>query len=153
MARRARKMFKTISNVHVETINDSDWSSFAVIDKQNDSFQSCYVDKVRISWIINQEETEPHVGFLWAASTDSDLDSTVASNNDGRIISASAGRGGAGVNSLDIKRRVMSNTLGTEGLGALPPIYLHVRSAEIGETTSVYCIVETWGRWHKVDSL
>ena len=152
MARR-RKMFKTISNVHVETVNDSDWSSFAVIDKQNDSFQSCYVDKVRISWIINQEETEPHVGFLWCASTDSTLDSTTASNNDGKIICASAGRGGAGVNSLDIKRRVMSNTLNTEGLGALPPIYLHVRSAEIGEATSVYCIVETWGRWHKVDSL
>ena len=146
-------MFKTISNVHAETINDSDWSSIAVIDKQNDSFQSCYVDKVRISWIINQEETEPHVGFLFAASTDSDLDSTVPANNDGRIISASASRGGAGVVTLDVKRRVMSNTLGTEGLGALPPIYLHVRSAEIGETTSAYLVIETWGRWHAVTSL
>jgi len=146
-------MFKTISNVHAETINDSDWSSIAVIDKQNDSFQSCYIDKVRISWIINQEETEPHVGFLFAASTDSDLDSTVPANNDGKIISASASRGGAGVVTLDVKRRVMSNTLGTEGLGALPPIYLHVRSAEIGEATSAYMIIETWGRWHAVTSL
>ena len=146
-------MFKTISNVHVETINDSDWSSIAVIDKQNDSFQSCYVDKVRISWIINQEETEPHVGFLFAASTDSDLDSTTPANNDGRIISASASRGGAGVVTLDVKRRVMSNTLNTEGLGALPPVYLHVRSAEIGETTSAYLVIETWGRWHAVTSL
>ena len=148
-----KKMFKTISNVHAETVNDSDWSSFAVIDKQQDNMSSCYVDKVRISWIVNQEETEVNTGFLFVASTDSTLDSTTPSNNDGRIISASASRGGAGVCSLDISRRVMSNTTGTEGLGAAPPIYLHVRSAEIGEATSVYLVVETWGRWHKVESL
>ncbi len=150
---RKKRMFKTISNVHVETVNDSDWSSFAVIDKSQDSMSSCYVDKVRVSWIINQEETEPHVGFLMCASTDSDLDSTTPSNNDGRIISASASRGGAGVCSLDVSRRVESNATGTEGLGANPPIYLHIRSAEIGETTSAYLVIETWGRWHKVTSL
>jgi len=153
MARRTRKMFKTISNVHVETINDSDWSSFAVIDKQNAAFQSCYVDKVRISWVLNQEEAEPQVGLLFAASIDSDLDSTTPANNDGKIISASAGRGGGGVNTLEIRRKVMSNATGTEGLGAAPPVYLHVRSAEIGEATSAYLIVETWGRWHEVTSL
>jgi len=146
-------MFKTVSNVHAETVNDSDWSSFLVIDKQQDSMSSCYVDKCRISWVVNQEETEPHVGFLFVASTDSDLDSTTPANNDGRIISASASRGGAGVVSLDISRRVEANTLGTEGLGSNPPIYLHVRSAEIGEATSAYLVVETWGRWHKATSL
>ena len=152
MARR-RRMFKTISNIHAETVNDSDWSSFAVIDKQQDSMASCYVDKVRISWVINQEETEVQTGFLFVASTDSDLDSATPANNDGRVISASASRGGAGVCSLDIKRRVESNATGTEGLGAAPPIYLHVRSAEIGEATAAYLVVETWGRWHKVTSL
>ena len=147
------KMFKTISNVHAETVNDSDWSSFLVINKQQDSMASCYVDKVRISWIVNQEETEVNTGFLFVASTDSDLDSVTPGNNDGRIISASASRGGAGVVSLDIKRRVESQALGSEGLGALPPIYLHIRSAEIGETTSAYLVCETWGRWHKATSL
>jgi len=148
-----RKMFKTISNVHAETVNDSDWSSFLVIDKQQDSMSSCYVDKVRISWIVNQEETEVNTGFLFVASTDSTLDSATPGNNDGRIISASASRGGAGVVSLDISRRVEANTLGTEGLGSNPPIYLHIRSAEIGEATSAYLVVETWGRWHKATSL
>ncbi len=148
-----KKMFKTISNVHVETVNDSDWSSFAVIDKQQDSMASCYVDKVRVSWIINQEEAEPQTGFLFVASTDATLDSSTPSNNDGRIISASASRGGAGVVSLDVSRRIESNALGTEGLGAAPPVYLHIRSAEIGEATSCYLVVETWGRWHKVTSL
>ncbi len=148
-----RKMFKTISNVHAETINDSDWSSFLVIDKQQDSMSSCYVDKVRISFLVNQEETETHIGFLFVASTDSTLDSTTPGNNDGRVISASASRGGAGVVTLDISRRVESNATGTEGLGAAPPIYLHIRSAEIGEATSCYLVVETWGRWHKVTSL
>ena len=148
-----RKMFKTLSNVHAETVNDSDWSSFLVLDKQQDSMSSCYVDKCRISWIVNQEEAEVNTGFLFVASTDSDLDSTVPANNDGRIISASASRGGAGVVSLDISRRIESNATGTEGLGAAPPIYLHIRSAEIGEATSVYLVVETWGRWHKATSL
>ena len=148
-----KRMFKTLSNVHVETVNDSDWSSFAVIDKQQDSMASCYVDKVRVSWIINQEETEPHVGFLFVASTDSTLDSTTPSANDGRIISASASRGGAGVITLDVSRRIESNVLNTEGLGSNPPVYLHIRSAEIGEATSAYLVVEAWGRWHKVTSL
>jgi len=147
------KMFKTISNVHAETVNDSDWSSFLVINKQQDSMTSCYVDKVRISWIVNQEEAEVNTGFLFVASTDSDLDSAVPGNNDGKIISASASRGGAGVVSLDIKRRVESQNLNSEGLGALPPIYLHIRSAEIGEATAAYLVVETWGRWHKATSL
>ena len=146
-------MFKTISNVHAETINDSDWSSFAVIDKMQDSMSSAYVDKVRISWIVNQEEAEVNTGFLFVASTDSDLDSAIPANNDGRVISASASRGGAGVVSLDIRRRVESNLTGTEGLNANPPIYLHIRSAEIGEQTGAYLVVETWGRWHKVTSL
>jgi len=150
---RKRKMFKTLSNVHVETIGDSDWSSFAVIDKQNPAFQSCYVDKVRISFVLNQEEAEVNTGLLFAASIDSDLDSSTPANNDGKIISASASRGGGGVCTLDVKRKVMSNATGTEGLGAAPPIYLHVRSAEIGEETSAYLIVETWGRWHEVTSL
>jgi len=114
---------------------------------------SCYVDKARISWIVNQEETEINTGFLFVASTDSTLDSSTPANNDGRIVSASASRGGAGVVSLDISRRIESNATGTEGLGAAPPIYLHIRSAEIGEATSVYLVVETWGRWHKATSL
>lgn len=150
---RKKRLFKTISNVHAETINDSDWSSFAVIDKQQDSMSSCYVDKVRISWIVNQEEAEVNTGFLFVSSTDSDLDSAIPANNDGRVISASASRGGAGVVTLDIKRRVSSNLTGTEGLNSNPPIYLHVRSAEIGEATGAYLVVETWGRWHKVTSL
>ena len=146
-------MFKTISNVHAETVNDSDWSSFLVIDKQQDSMSSCYVEKARISFVVNQEEAEVNTGFLFVASTDSTLDSTTPANNDGRIISASASRGGAGVVSLDISRRIESNATGTEGLGAAPPIYLHIRSAEIGEATAAYLVVETWGRWHKATSL
>ena len=148
-----KSMFKTVSNIHAETVNDSDWSSFAVILKQQDSMKSCYADKCRISWVVNQEETEVNTGFLFVASTDSTLDSSVPANNDGRVISASASRGGAGVVSLDLRRRIEANTTGTEGLGANPPIYLHIRSAEIGEATSVYLVVETWGRWHKVESL
>ena len=154
MARRKRSMFKTTSLMHAETVNDSDWSSFAVITKQQDSMKSAFVDKVRISWIINQEETEVQTGFLFVASMDPELDSTTPSNNDGQVISASASRGGAGVVTLDIKRSVLQNTLNATNVSTTGlPIYLHIRSAEIGEATSAYLVVETWGRWHKTASL
>ena len=153
MARRKSKMFKTISNVHTELVDDDDWSSFCVIDKSQDSMASCYVDKVRISWVASQEEAEANIGFLFVASTDHTLDSSTPGNNDGRVISASASRGAAGVVTLDVRRKVASNLTGTEGLNANPPIYLHIRSAKIGEQSGAYMVIETWGRWHKVTSL
>jgi len=149
-----RKNFKLVSNVHLETIANNDWSSFAMIEKQNDSLTSAWVEKVRISFVLGQEETEVNTGLLFVASMDPALNSVTPSENDGQIISASASRGGGGVATLDVRRRIEENGTATSvhpsrtGL----PIWLHVRAADIGETTSAYLVVETWGRWHKVTS-
>ncbi len=152
-------MFKTVSTMHLETVNDSDWSSFAVLEKQQDSFKSAFIDKVRISYVVGEEETEVAQGMLFVASMDDALDSTTPSNNDGQIISASASRGGGGVVTLPIKRSIRAQradstaTLDMQRTMSGSPIYLHCRSAEIGEATKIYVVLEVWGRWHKATSL
>ena len=148
----AGNLFKTISNVHVESIANNTWSSFAILDKMQDSFNSAYIEKVRISYVSAEEETEPNLGFMFVSSLDNTLSATAA-NNDGQIISASATRGAGGSVVLPVKRRILSNESVSDSSTSGDPIYLHVRAATLGETTSLYLVVETWGRWHKTTSL
>ena len=70
-------MFKQISNVHVETVADQDWSSFLKIEKQDPTMKSAYIDKVRISWVIDSDEgaDAQGQGLLFVASHDLALDS------------------------------------------------------------------------------
>jgi len=156
------KMFKQISNVHAETVADApDWSSFLKIQKQDDSMASAYVEKVRISWVLNTDEGNDNAGtgLLFVASTDEFLDSATPSNNDGGIIAASASRGGAGVITLDLKRRITTNYSGTDieivnllkGDGGAP-VWLHIRKAEKAQSLGVYLVIETWGRWISQES-
>ena len=161
MARRKSKMFKQISNVHLETVNENDWSSFLKLEKQDPSMKSAYIDKVRISWVIaTDESTDPNQGLLFVASHDSTFDSSTPSNNDGQIIAASASRGGAGVVTLDIKRRIIIDydsadaailelLEGTAGA----PVYLHAYKADTGAAADFYLVIETYGRWFSATSL
>ena len=158
MARRKSKMFKQISNVHVESVSDNDWSSFLKLEKQDPSMKSAYIDKVRISFVCNSG-SNPDNGLLFVASHDNALDSSTPANNDGDIIAASASRGGGGVVTLDIKRRVTidydgssSDTLqllqGTSGA----PVWLHCHKASTGADQDFYFVVETYGRWFSATS-
>ena len=159
MARRRNKMFKQISNVHVEDVSDNDWSSFLKIEKQDPSMKSAYIDKVRISF-VGLEGVERDNGLLFVASHDKTLDSTTPSNNDGNVICASATRGGGGVVTLDIKRRITIDYDGAD-VGILnllegtsgAPIYLHLHKAYSGADQEFYLVVETWGRWFSAESL
>jgi len=149
-----RKYQKQISNMHVETINDQDWSSFLKISKQEDSMRSAYVHKARISWTLDSDEgnDNPGMGFMFVVSTDNALNSTTPSENDGQIISASASRGGGGVVTLDIRRRITTNYDGADaavlellkGSGDAP-IYLHA--------ANLFLVVEVWGHFHETESL
>ena len=156
-------MYKQISTVHNEFVSDApDWSSFLKIDKQNDSMKFAYVDKVRISWVLNTDEGSDNAGtgLLFCASTDNALNSIDPSVNDGQIICASASRGGGGVVTLDIGRKITENYDGTNSdiLALLKgtagaPIYLHVRQAEKNQALSVYLIIETYGRFFESTAL
>jgi len=160
MAKRS-KMFKQISNVHLETVDDADWSSFLKLEKQDPSMKSAYIDKVRISWVTDSDEGRPgDNGLLFVASHDSALNSTTPSANDGNIISATASRGGGGVVTLDVKRRITIDydsadasiqelLQGTAGA----PIYLHIYGNDMDASRNIYLVVETWGRWFSAESL
>ena len=159
---RATKLFKQISNVHIEAVSTNDWSSFLKIEKQDPAMRSAYVEKVRISWVLSSDEPGgENEGLLFVASHDSNLDSSTPANNDGQIISASASRGAAGVVTLPIKRRVTVNYDGSlagttgqllEGMSGAP-IFCHVYKAETGSDASFYMVIETWGRWFRAESL
>jgi len=150
--KRTNNHFKTVSNVHVETLPDRTWNSCLRIDKMQDSFNSAWVDKVRISFVYDSEESEPNVGLLFATSLDDTLSGT-ASDNEGAIISASASQGPAGVVSLPVKRSVRSNETPGDTSEAGNPIYVHLRGVAIGEAANILMVIETWGRWHKATSL
>ena len=152
-------MFKQISNVHVESVSDNDWSSFIKYEKQDPSMKSAYIDKVRISF-VTLSGTERDSGLLFVASHDDALDSSTPSNNDGYMIASGASRGGGGVVTLDIKRRITMDYVGTNAevqklltgsSGA--PIYLHVHKASAESAQNFYLVVETWGRWFTAESL
>ena len=155
-------MFKQISNMHVEVVADQDWSSFLRIEKQEDSLRSAYVDRVRISWTLDSDEGTDNagMGFMFCASADDALDSVTPSNNDGAIISASASRGGGGVVTLPIKRRITTNYDG-DNVNLLEmlsgssegPVYLHTYKSDTNQSANLFLIVETWGRWLKTESL
>ena len=123
--------------------------------------KSAYVDKVRISYVLQTNENEdPSQGVLFVASHDNALDSSTPDNNDGNIISASASRGSGGVVTLPINRRITMNydqgdsqvlDLLRGSTGA--PIYLHMFKSKTGESVNFYLVVETWGRWFETASL
>ena len=161
MARRKSKLFKQISNVHVEAVSTNDWSSFLKIEKQDPSMKSAYVDKVRISWVLDSDEPGgENEGLLFVASHDIALNSSTPSENDGNIIAATATRGAAGVSVLNIQRRITTNYDGAssdtlvllEGMSGAP-IYLHAYKAETGSDADFYMVIETWGRWFSQESL
>ena len=123
--------------------------------------RSAYIDKVRISWVIaTDESTDPNQGLLFVASHDKELDSTTPANNDGQVIAASASRGGAGVVTLDIKRRITVDYDGAD-VGILEllegtsgaPVYLHAYKADTGAAADFYLVIETFGRWFTATSL
>jgi len=123
--------------------------------------RSAYIDKVRISYVLDSEEsTGENTGLMFVASHDSALDSSTAANNDGQIIAATARHGYAGTITLDIKRRVTidydgssADTLqllqGTTGA----PIWLHAHKATTGSSENWYLVIETYGRWFSATSI
>ena len=155
MARRRKKHFKQISNVHLETVPASGWASFLELSKLQDSMQFAYIDRVRISYTFDEPDSDKQSGHgaLFVASMDETLSSTAA-NNDGQIISADARHGNAGVINLPIKRKITSNQASADQESRTGfPIYLHVRQSDVDEASAVYLVIETFGSFFKAESL
>jgi len=145
-------MFKSLALAKFENLGDAGgWQPLCKIDKQQGQMTAAWVDKVRISFILEGDTggtSSEKLGYLFAVTNKATLSGT-DSDNSPYIISASASRGGGGVVTLPVKRRVMDNDFDeTTGFGALQ---VHVRATDTGsETPALTMVIETWGRWHQV---
>ena len=153
MARRRKPKFKELANVHLEALSSgNDWSSFAVIQKSQDSMKGAWAESARVSFIIEDNESSgDEIGILFCASHDDALDSTTPANNTGQIISSSASRSPGGVVTLPLKRLITRNS--TDQTDGESQIFLHAMCTNMNSTVDIYMIVEVMGRWHKVSSL
>ena len=147
-----RKMFKTLTNGHLENLGSGGaWRLFATIDKQQTQLTSAFLDKVRISYLLDESPTTGDAaqsGITFVASIEDSLVDAPISNNDGKIIAAAAGRLIGGTVTLDVKRSIKSNA---EEIGrADGPIYLFCRNTDGLSTTNLQVYVETHGRWTNV---
>ena len=144
-----RKMFKTLTNAFRQGLgSDGDWFLFGTIDKQQTQITSAYLDKCRISYMLDTVPTSgssAQAGIMFCASIEDSLDSATPANNDGKIITAAAGRLIGGTVVLNVKRSIKSQA---EEVGRSDgPIYLFVRNTDGLTTTNIQLAVETEGRY------
>ena len=155
MARRKKGMFKVLSTARYESLgNAGSWNELVDFQKMQDGFASAYIDKVRISFILEGDasgSTSSQIGYLWAVSNRDTMSGTDSSNT-GYIIGCGASRGGGGVVTIPVKRVIRDNDFdASSGENALR---LHVRCTDIGTTTfAITMLIETWGRWHAVEQV
>jgi hypothetical protein len=147
-----RKMFKDLTNCDLAGLgSEGEWKLFATIDKQQTQITSAYLEKVRLSYLLYDTPATgdaAQAGIMFCASIEDSLDSSTASNNDGKIIAAAAGRLIGGTVVLDVKRSIKSNA---EEVGrADGPIYLFVRNTDGLTTTNALLTLESHGRYIRV---
>jgi len=152
MAKR-RSMFKTISTTKLENLGATGgWNTVASLEKQQASFKSAYIDKVRVSYIVEGDSAgafNANFGTLWVVTTSGTILSATDADNTGLILTASASRQGGGVITLPVKRRIVDNDFDTNsGENALS---IQCRATDIGSASvNITMVIETWGRWHRV---
>ena len=147
-------MFKQLAHAQYENLgNTGGWNPLFTLEKQQDSMKSCYVDKIRISFIVEGDGLggdlrAKDLGFLFIVTNKQVLSATDQDNTP-FIISAGAQRAGGGVLTLDVGRRIAANEFDEErGDGMLS---CQVRCTDIGtDTPDITLIAEVMGRWHKV---
>jgi len=149
-----RKMYKTLNTALFEDLGDTGgWSALVDFAKQQASLGAAYIDKVRISFILEGDSgtTSRNLGYLFMVSNKETLSATDA-NNTPYIIGASASRGGGGSVTIPIKRVIRDNDF-DENSGQ-NKLRLFARMTDTGsEDYSITCLIETWGRWHQVNAV
>ena len=152
MARRSKKpLFKQLNVTKFEALGTAGgWNSIGYFEKLQESMKGAYVDKVRISFIMEGDTAgqanEPK-GYLWASSNKQTLSGTDADNSDYIISASASGQTGGGVVTLPIKRLIEVNS--TEENSGQGRVWIHVRGTDTGsENNKITMVVESWGRWH-----
>ena len=154
-----KKMFKQTSTVHLENLSDDgNWNSFMDILKQQDQFTSAYVEKVRITFVQDNQLTTstgavvPWTPMLFAAATIEEFsdDPDDYTDESKYIISSGATRGGGGTVTLNLNRRIVLNEIDKESGEAA--IRLFVKNPDVTALVGdlkIFLIIETYGRWHR----
>ena len=149
-----KKMFKQTNLTKYEDLGSGgSWNPLFILRKAQDSLVSCYIDKVRISFILEGDTSgsdSNNLGYLFVCTNKEALSGTDLDNKN-YIISSGASRGGGGVVTLDVKRRIVDNDFdedsGNHALG------VQVRCTDTGSTEyALTMVVEVWGRWHRIDN-
>ena len=149
--RRSKGMFKQLNVCKFEALGATGgWNSIGYFEKLQESMKGAYIDKVRISFILEGDaagQTNEAKGYLWATSNKQVLSGTDALNSDYIISGSASGNTGGGVVTLPIKRLIEVNS--TEENSSQGRIWVHVRGTDTGsENANLTMIVESWGRWH-----
>ena len=151
MARR-RRMFKQLANAKTENIGHTGGSYVLYkIDKQQASFTSAYLDKVRIAYHLDitdaPDDRPDDVGVTFYLSTsDSALTSAY-------LVSATGSNGYGGTITLDAKRSIRDEEeANTRGDGALF-VWAQASNLDLpaGDIT-INTVAEAYGRWHQISS-
>ena len=146
-----RKMFKQLALVKTENVGHTGGSyAIAACKKQQDSFVSAWVDKVRIAYhldVTDVPDSRPaQVGVSFYACTVG----TGGPNSD-NLIAVSATRGYGGTVTLDLKRSIKENEYDSDsGMGQIA-IWMQVSDLDLAAgdvTANLAC--EAYGRWHTI---
>jgi len=144
-------MFKQLNVAKFEALGTTGgWNSIGYFEKLQEQMRGAYVDKVRISFIMEGDtggqDAEPK-GYLWVASNKQTLSGTDSDNSDYIISASAAGNTGGGVITLPVKRLIEVNS--TEENSGQGRVWIHVRGTDTGsENVNITMVVESWGRWH-----
>ena len=147
-----RKMFKQLSVLKTENIGHTGSTVLLYkIDKQQASFVSAYLDKVRIAYHLDVTDANPDipndVGVTFYLST---ADNSTSSDY---LVSATGSNGFGGTVTLDCKRAIRDeNADPSRGDGAL---YVWCQASNLdlpaGDIT-INTVCEAYGRWHEVNT-
>ena len=147
--RKSRRLFKSLALLQIEDMGGSGAQAvLAKISKQQGQMSSAWIDRVRISWILEDVDlsavTVLPLGVMFYACT---TNTGATSDN---VVACSASRGGGGVVTLDIKRRIVDNDFDTNsGVGALSLI-AECTDATVTADIDLKMCIEVYGRWHTV---
>ena len=147
---RKRRMFKQMTNMKTENIGHTGAPYLLYkIDKQQNSFVSAYLDKVRIAFHYDvTDESTVRPNFIGSTFYLSTSDSSTGSTY---LVSATGTSGYGGTVTLDAKRSIRDEDEdNTRGDGALfvwvQPSDLNLAAGDI----TINTVAEAYGRWHQI---
>ena len=151
-------MYKTLNTALFEDMGATGgWKAIVDLAKQQASMGAAYIDKIRISFILegdSSDSTSKQLGYLFMVSNKETLSATDA-NNAPYIIGASASRGGGGSVTIPVKRVIRDNDFDESSGQNKLRLFCRMTDTGDGEENeyNITMVIETWGRWHQVNAV